>query len=74
MRLGGRTQPRALPRTMGHQVTHTEDAAMVAAEAMEPAALTTAVPHQAIRALPRMLQTGVDGAREVILVARTAAG
>jgi hypothetical protein len=32
--------------------------AMVAAEAGEPAA----VPHQAIKALPRMLQTSVDGA------------
>ena len=59
---------------MGHQVTHTEDAAMVAAEAKEPAAPTTAVPHQAIGALPRMPQTGVDGARKDIKVARTAAG
>ena len=46
-------------------------AAMVEAEVMaEPAA----VPHQAIKALPRMLQTSVDGASKVIQVAKKAAG
>ena len=47
---------------------------MVAAEVKEPAALMTAVPHQAIEALPRMPQTGADGARKDIEVARTTAG
>ena len=47
---------------------------MITAEVKEPAAPTTAVPHQAIGALPRMPQTGADGARRDIEVARTAAG
>ena len=46
---------------------------MVAAEVKEPAAPMTAVPHQAIRALPRMPQTGTDGAGKGIKVARTTA-
>ena len=46
---------------------------VMAKEAKEPATLTTTVPYQAIGALPRMLQTGINGVREVILVARTAA-
>ena len=58
-----------------------EDAVMVVVEAMvaaevveDPAALVTAVPHQAIKVLPRMLQTSVDGASKAIQVARKAAG
>ena len=46
---------------------------MVAAEVKEPAALITVVPYQAIRALPRMPQTGTDGARKDIEVVRTTA-
>ena len=45
-------------------------AAMVAVEAGEP----VTVPHQAIKALPRMLQTGVGGASKVIQVAKRVAG
>ena len=49
--------------------------AMVAAEVVEdPAALMTAVPHQAIKVLPRMLQTSVDGANKAIQVVRKVAG
>ena len=44
-------------------------AAMVAVEAV-PAA----VPHQAIKALPRMLQTSVDSASKAIQVVKKVAG
>ena len=46
-------------------------AAMVAAEVVEEPA---AVPHQAIKALPRMLQTSVDGASKAIQVVKKVAG
>ena len=43
-------------------------AAIVAAEVV-----LAAVPHQAIKALPRMLQTSIDGASKAIQVARKVA-
>jgi hypothetical protein len=46
---------------------------MIVAEVKEPAALITAVPHQAIGALLRMPQTGADSTRKDIKVAKTAA-
>ena len=46
---------------------------MVTVEVKELAALTTVVPYQAIGALPRMPQTGADGARKDIKVVRTTA-
>jgi len=65
MRPGGRTHPRASPQSIGHQVTPVEDAAMAVVAAIVKAEVVgepVMVPHQAIKALPRMLQTSVDGA------------
>ena len=45
-------------------------AAMVAAEVVEE---LTMVPHQAIKALPRMLQTSIDSASKAIQVVRKVA-
>ena len=72
MRLSGKTQPITSPHLIRNNPV--KDAAMIVAEVEEPAALMTAVPHQAIGALPRMPQTDMDGARRDIEVARTAAG
>ena len=44
--------------------------AIITAEVKESAA-TTAIPHQAIGALPRIPQIGADSARKDIKVART---
>ena len=53
----------------------TEDAVMAIVAAMVAAEVVpAAVPHQAIKALPRMLQTSVDGASKAIQVVRKVAG
>ena len=70
MRLSRRTQPIASPYLIRNGPV--KDIAIIAAEVKE-SATTTAVPHQATKALPRMPQIGTDGAKKDIKVARTAA-